>query len=52
VDETAARREPDEFLELVPIPLSHAVGLIRDGQIADGKTICAVLYFAAFRPAL
>lgn len=52
VDETAARREPDEFMELVPLPLSQVVGLIRDGEIVDGKTICAVLYFAAFRPAL
>ncbi len=49
VDEATARREPDEFMEIVPVPLSQAVGLIRDGQIADGKTICAVLYFAAFR---
>ena len=52
VDESAARREADEFMELVPLPLSQAVGLIRDGQIVDGKTICAVLYFAAFRRGL
>lgn len=49
VDEKSARREADEFMELVPMPLSQAIGLIRDGQISDGKTICAVLYFAAFR---
>jgi len=52
VDEGAARREADEFMELVRLPLSQAVGLVRDGQISDGKTICAVLYFAAFRRAL
>lgn len=52
VDEQRSRREVDEFLELVTLPLSQAVGLIRDGEVADGKTICAVLYFAAFRRAL
>lgn len=52
VDENAARREQDEFMEIVPLPLSQAVGLIRDGQILDAKTICAVLYFAAFRRGL
>ena len=52
VDEGAAMREPDEFMELVRLPLSQAIGLIRDGQISDGKTICAVLYFAAFRRGL
>jgi ADP-ribose pyrophosphatase len=52
VNEADSQREPDEFMELVPLPLSQAIGLIRDGQITDGKTICAVLYFAAFRRGL
>ena len=52
VNESASRREADEFMEMVTLPLSQAVGLIRDGQITDGKTICAVLYYAAFRRGL
>lgn len=32
-------RESDEFLELHPILLSKALGLIRAGEIVDGKTI-------------
>jgi ADP-ribose pyrophosphatase len=48
-DESHARREADEFLELAPKPISEVLGLIRDGQIVDAKTICAVLFFAGFR---
>ena len=43
------RREPDEFMEAVPRPLSHVLGMIRDGEMVDGKSIVAVLFFAAFR---
>lgn len=32
-------RESDEFLELHPTPLSHALAMIRAGEIVDGKTI-------------
>lgn len=49
VDETRARREADEFVEVVPTPLSRTLGLIRDGEITDGKTICCVLFLAGFR---
>jgi len=49
VAEQNARREADEFMEVVPTRLSRALGLIKDGELSDGKTICAVLYFAAFR---
>ena len=41
-------REEDEFIELVRLPLSTAVGMIRDGQITDAKTICTLLYAHAF----
>lgn len=43
------RREPDEFMETVPLPLSRVLGMIRDGEMVDGKSIVAVLFFAAFR---
>jgi ADP-ribose pyrophosphatase len=52
VDEGAVQREKDEFMRVVPHPLSRVLGMIARGDIVDAKTICAVLYFAAFRTAL
>ena len=52
VDETRSRREPDEFVEVVTLPLSRVLGMIRDGEITDGKTICCVLFYAGFRAGL
>ncbi len=43
------RREPDEFVEVVRLPLSRIMGLIRTGEIIDGKTIVALQVFAARR---
>jgi len=43
-----AAREADEFLELVPMPLSRALDLIKDGAIQDAKTALALLYAARF----
>jgi ADP-ribose pyrophosphatase len=45
-------READEFLEVVPFQLSRVLGMIRDGEIVDAKTICAVLFFGGFRVGL
>lgn len=44
-----AAREADEFLELVPMPLSRALALIEQGAIQDAKTALALLYTAEFR---
>jgi ADP-ribose pyrophosphatase len=41
-------REPDEFIEVVPKPLSEVLALVRDGAICDGKTVAAILYMAGF----
>lgn len=41
--------ERDEFLEPVPMALSQALRMIRDGEIRDGKTIVGLLYAAGFR---
>ncbi|OLB09243.1 MAG: ADP-ribose pyrophosphatase [Gemmatimonadetes bacterium 13_2_20CM_1_70_33] len=41
-------RERDEFIEVVPQPLSRVLALIRDGEIRDAKTVVAILYMAAF----
>ncbi|HEY6809341.1 MAG TPA: NUDIX hydrolase [Gemmatimonadales bacterium] len=42
-------REPDEFIELAPRPLSQVLTGIRDGEICDAKTVSAILYMAGFR---
>jgi ADP-ribose diphosphatase len=41
-------REPDEFIEVTPKPLSEALNLIRDGGIKDAKTILCILFVAGF----
>lgn len=42
------RREPDEFLETAVLPLSRALELIGSGEVSDGKTIAALLFFSRF----
>jgi ADP-ribose diphosphatase len=41
-------REPDEFIEVVPRPLSEVLVAIREGEIRDAKTVAAILYMAGF----
>ncbi len=41
-------RESDEFLEVVPLPISRVLEMIRDGEITDAKTMVAVLYIAGY----
>ncbi len=41
-------REPDEFIEVTPKPLSEALKLIRSGVISDAKTVVALLFMAGF----
>jgi len=40
--------DEDEFMEMVRLPMSEALRMIRDGEITDGKTICTLLYAAGF----
>jgi ADP-ribose pyrophosphatase len=44
----APQRERDEFIEVVPQPLSQVLTRIRDGEVRDAKTIVAILYMAGF----
>ncbi len=37
----------DEFITVVKMSLGRLVGMIKSGKIADSKTICAVLTYAA-----
>jgi len=41
-------REPDEFIEVVPRPLSEVLTGIKSGDIRDAKTVVAILYMAGF----
>lgn len=44
-----AAPERDEFIEVVPQPLSQVLAAIREGEIRDAKTIVAILYMAGFK---
>jgi ADP-ribose diphosphatase len=41
-------REPDEFIEVTPRPLSEVLTLIKNGVICDAKTALAILFVAGF----
>jgi ADP-ribose pyrophosphatase len=41
-------READEFIEVIPKPLSQVLAAIQDGTICDAKTVTAILYVAGF----
>ncbi|MFN8570449.1 MAG: NUDIX hydrolase [Gemmatimonadaceae bacterium] len=45
----APHHEPDEFIELVPMPLGDALRLVEQGRIVDAKTIICLLFAASFR---
>lgn len=40
--------DDDEFVEVVRMPFSRALGMVRSGEITDGKSVCTILYAAAF----
>lgn len=44
-----ANREHDEFIEIERMTVSHALRMIKEGQIRDGKTVVGLLYAAGFR---
>lgn len=41
-------REPDEFIEVIPKPLSEALQMVRNGEISDAKTALSLLLVAGF----
>jgi ADP-ribose diphosphatase len=49
-DLTAATqaREPDEFIDVVPQPLSAVLAGIERGEVCDAKTVVGILYVAGF----
>jgi ADP-ribose pyrophosphatase len=40
--------EADEFMEVVPLPMTRVLRMIRDGEITDAKTMVGVLFAAGF----
>ncbi|MDQ3556169.1 MAG: NUDIX hydrolase, partial [Gemmatimonadota bacterium] len=43
-----AARDADEFMEVERIPISKCLRMVRDEEITDAKSICALLYVAGF----
>jgi len=41
-------RESDEFIEVVPLPISEVLQRIKAGEICDAKTVASILYLAGF----
>ena len=44
-----ARPEPDETLEIYPLPLSEVEELIAEGKILDGKTLIGIGAYKALQ---
>ena len=42
-------REAGEQIENVLLPVEEALAMIADGRIDDGKTVCGLLYWSAYR---
>jgi len=45
----AQQPDIDEFIEVVPVPFSRAIEMVRQGEIIDGKSVVSLLYAACFR---
>jgi ADP-ribose pyrophosphatase len=43
------KHEADEFLDLQPMLLSRALGMVQAGEIQDSKTALGLLFAAGFR---
>jgi ADP-ribose pyrophosphatase len=44
----ATEFDADEFMSTVTMPMSQALRMVKEGEITDAKTICALLYAAGF----
>jgi len=44
----ASQREPDEFVEVMPTPLSQVLAMIRDNVLTDAKSALGILYVAGY----
>ncbi|HEV2149735.1 MAG TPA: NUDIX hydrolase [Longimicrobiaceae bacterium] len=48
LSEGAHSRDADEFMEVVRLPFSRVLEMVRDGEIVDAKSICTILFAAGF----
>ena len=48
LEEGRVRHDDDEFLDVVAMPMSAVMELIRDGKIRDGKSLCTLFYAQSF----
>ena len=48
LDEGETRRDADEFMEVVRVPFSRAVDMVRAGEIVDCKSVATILYADRF----
>ncbi len=44
----ATRHERDEFMDVHRLRFSRVLEMVREGEIVDGKSLCAILYTAQF----
>jgi ADP-ribose pyrophosphatase len=47
--QVGTERDEHEFMEVVSLPLSQAVAMVRQGEIIDAKTVAALLWVAGER---
>lgn len=47
--EAEQRLDEDEWLEVRRLPLDTVMGMVREGVIQDGKTLCALLFLQQWR---
>lgn len=48
LSKTAQNLDDTEEIEVHPMPLSQALGMVKDGTIRDAKSIASLLYYATF----
>ena len=48
LSEGTVRRDRYEFIEVVELPFSEVLQLIREGKIQDGKSLVGLLYVERF----
>ena len=48
LEEGTQARDVDEFMDVVRLPFSKVLEMVRDGEIVDAKSICTILYAAGF----
>lgn len=49
LEEGRIERDDDEFIEVVRMPFSEALRMVRDGEIVDCKSVATILYAGAFK---